>query len=79
MLRRRGVDLKTAQELLRHANSRITNDLYQQAVSEEKHLANAVVVKALLGDSLLEHPKTPSEGHNGRGQACNLLVFWTIW
>ena len=62
MLRRQGIDLKTAQELLRHANSHITNDLYQQAVSEEKHLANAVVVKALLGDSLLQHPKTPSEG-----------------
>ena len=62
MLRRQGIDLKTAQELLRHANSRITNDLYQQAVSEEKHLANALVVKALLGDSLLQHPSAPSEG-----------------
>lgn len=62
MLRRQGIDLKTAQELLRHANSRITNDLYQQALSEEKHLANAIVVKALLGESLLQHPKTPSEG-----------------
>jgi hypothetical protein len=39
MLRQRGVDIKTAQELLRHANSRITQDIDQQAVSEEKRLA----------------------------------------
>lgn len=39
MLRQKGVDLKTAQELLRHANSRITQDIYQQAVSEEKRAA----------------------------------------
>ena len=29
MLRQKGVDVKTAQELLRHANCRITMDLYQ--------------------------------------------------
>ena len=28
MLRQQGVDLKTAQELLRHANGRITLDIY---------------------------------------------------
>ena len=27
MLRQKGVDIKTAQELLRHANSRITQDI----------------------------------------------------
>jgi integrase len=39
MLRQKGVDVKTAQELLRHANSRTTMDLYQQSVSEEKRRA----------------------------------------
>ena len=32
-LRSMGVDIKVAQELLRHANSRITLDLYTRAVS----------------------------------------------
>lgn len=36
MLRQKGVDIKTAQELLRHANSRITLEIYQQAVGDEK-------------------------------------------
>ena len=35
-LRAAGVDLKTAQELLRHANSRITLDVYTRAVSATK-------------------------------------------
>ena len=62
MLRQQGIDLKTAQELLRHANARTTMELYQQAVSAEKHAANAAAVRGLLGDSVLQHPKTPSEG-----------------
>ena len=32
MLRQNGVDIKTAQELLHHANSRVTMDIYQQAL-----------------------------------------------
>jgi site-specific recombinase XerD len=35
-LRSMGVDVKVAQELSRHANSRITMDLYTQAVSSDK-------------------------------------------
>ncbi|MGC1360199.1 MAG: site-specific integrase [Silvibacterium sp.] len=61
MLRQQGVDLKIAQELLRHANSRVTMEIYQQAVSAEKHSANALAVRGLLGDSVLQHPKAPSE------------------
>jgi len=38
-LRSMGVDVKVAQELLRHANSRITLDLYTRAVSSEKRAA----------------------------------------
>lgn len=45
ILRFLGVDIKTAQELLRHANSRITLDLYSQAVSSQKREANAKVVR----------------------------------
>jgi integrase len=49
MLRQAGVDVKTAQEILRHANSRITQDIYQQAVSPEKREAQNKVMLALEG------------------------------
>jgi site-specific recombinase XerD len=39
-LRSMGVDVKVAQELLRHANSRITLDLYTRAVSTDKREAS---------------------------------------
>jgi integrase len=47
-LRWLGVDVKVAQELLRHANSRITMDIYTQAVSSEKALANGRATDLLL-------------------------------
>jgi integrase len=55
-LRSLGVDIKTAQELLRHANSRITMDFYTQAVSSEKRLASGRIMDMLLApkDSALE-------------------------
>ena len=62
MLRQQGVDLKTAQELLRHANARITMELYRQSISAEKRAANAIAVRGLLGDSVLQHPTAPQEG-----------------
>ena len=45
MLRQRGGDIKTAQELLRHANSRITLEIYQQ--SAEKREAQDRVMEVL--------------------------------
>lgn len=47
-LRALGVDVKIAQELLRHANSRTTMDLYTQAVSPEKRNASLRQVELLL-------------------------------
>ena len=41
-----------AQELLRHANSRITLDIYTQAVSAEKTLANGRATELLLSETL---------------------------
>jgi len=61
MLRQQGVDLKTAQELLRHANSRITLEIYQQAVGEEKRVAQNLAFGSLIGRSSTEHPSAPSE------------------
>jgi len=49
LLRQNGVDVKTAQELLRHANSRITLDIYQQSVPEERRAAQALAFRNLVG------------------------------
>jgi len=62
LLRQRGIDIKTAQELLRHANPRITMEIYQQAVSEEKRVAQNRVVAGLFPGGMLQHPSAPSEG-----------------
>ena len=49
-LRSMGVDVKVAQELLRHANSRTTMDLYTQAVSADKRSASGRQVDFLLAE-----------------------------
>src|SRR5437868_4220677 len=43
-----GENPKVVQELLRHANSRITLDVYSQAVSAEKREAQSKVVRLVL-------------------------------
>ena len=58
-LRAAGADLKTAQELLRHANSRITLDIYTRAISETKRDANNKVMEMVLeaGRQEIQHPR----------------------
>ena len=60
-LRSLGVDVKVAQELLRHANSRTTMDIYTHAVSEQKHEATRKVVDLLVPRKAarrnLQHPR----------------------
>lgn len=63
-LRQNGADVKTAQELLRHANSRITLDICQQTVTSERRIAQAVAFQTLLGVetlSTLKHPESEQE------------------
>jgi integrase len=48
LLTQNNEDVKGVQELLRHANSRITLDLYAQAGMPEKRLAQSKVVKMVL-------------------------------
>jgi integrase len=48
LLQSGGADVKVMQELLRHANSRITLDIYTQAMSPEKRKAQTSVVKMFL-------------------------------
>ncbi|WP_051979206.1 tyrosine-type recombinase/integrase [Edaphobacter aggregans] len=48
LLKANGEDVKTVQELLRHANSRITLDVYTQAVNSNKRAAQSKVVKMIV-------------------------------
>jgi integrase len=59
-LRSMGVDVKTAQELLRHANSRTTLDLYTRAVSADKRIASGKQIEMLMGGSLSVPSCVPS-------------------
>jgi integrase len=67
-LRAAGVDLKTAQELLRHANSRITLEVYTRAISSTKREANDRVMQMMLeaGTKQLSAPSpAPSRSDSG--------------
>jgi site-specific recombinase XerC len=48
LLKANGEDVKTVQELLRHANSRITLDVYTQAVNSNKRAAQSQVGKMMI-------------------------------
>src|SRR5207247_9779834 len=49
LLRSMGADIKVQQELLRHSTVQSTMNVYTQAVSEQKRIANSAVVNLLLG------------------------------
>jgi integrase len=57
-----GVDFKVAQELLRHAGSRTTLDIYTRAVSQQKRDANEKVVEMMLPREMkkFQHPSAPA-------------------
>jgi integrase len=57
MLRQHGIDIKTAQELLRHANPRITIGICQQAVSAKEKNGSEPEVAGLIPDGVLHHPR----------------------
>jgi Phage integrase family len=48
LLKANGEDVKTVQELLRHANSRITLEVYTQAVTSHKRAAQTKVVRVMV-------------------------------
>jgi len=68
-LRAAGVDLKTAQELLRHANSRITLEVYTRAISATKREANDRVMQMMLeaGSKRLSAPSPAPSGSDPAG------------
>jgi integrase len=47
LLRANKTDIKVAQELLRHASSRVTLDTYTQAITEQKRRAQSSVIRLL--------------------------------
>ena len=61
LLKANGEDVKTVQELLRHANSRITLDVYTQATTTNKRAAQSKVVQMIvpnLGEKAgVSHPQ----------------------
>lgn len=61
LLKANGEDVKTVQELLRHANSLVTMNLYAQAVTDLKRKAQSRIVDMLL-DNHDEKQSTPAIG-----------------
>lgn len=51
LMKANGEDVKTIQETLRHANFKVTMDVYTQAVTEVKRSAHSRVVRQILGTS----------------------------
>ena len=59
LLKSNGEDVKTVQELLRHANSRITLEVYTQAVTSNKRAAQSKVVKMMVANAAATQVETP--------------------
>lgn len=47
LLKARGADMKVVRESLRHANARITMDLYTQALTPDKGLAESDILEMM--------------------------------
>ena len=86
-----GVDLKTAQERLRHANSRITSEVYTRAISSTKREANDRVMQMILEagrrtisapshslSTVLEADVITGDRNLGNASERGLLIFSTL-
>jgi integrase len=62
LLKANGEDVKTVQELLRHANSAVTMNVYAQGVTELKRQAHRRIVRMVIGGK----PEAPEGTGNGR-------------
>jgi integrase len=58
-LRSLGVDIKVAQELMRHSSSRTTLDVYTRAVDQQKRDANKRIVELMLPLELEKFQNSP--------------------
>ncbi len=59
-LRAMGVDVKVAQELLRHSNIRTTLDIYTRAISQQKRDANERLMETLAPSQEIPEVSAPS-------------------
>ena len=83
-LRSLGVDIKVAQELMRHSSCRTTLDIYTRAVSQQKREASLKVVELMLPLEVqkLQHPSAPS-GDETAPRRCRQMsknkgvIWWT--
>lgn len=83
-LRSLGVDIKVAQELMRHSSCRTTLDIYTRAVDQQKREASLKVVELMLPLEVqkLQHPSAPS-GDGTEPRRCRQIfknkgvVWWT--
>jgi hypothetical protein len=74
------VDVKVAQQILRHANSRITRGFYQQAVTDEKREAQHRVVKRFLKHVAAQKPSEPESRRKGKRVVIDkLLILIDKW
>jgi integrase len=62
LLKANGEDVKTVQELLRHANSSVTMNVYAQGVTELKRQAHHRIVRMVIGG------KAEKEAESGNGR-----------
>ena len=58
LLKAKGEDVKTVQELLRHATSAVTMNVYAQGVTELKRKAHHRIVRMVMGGKSSEEEET---------------------
>ena len=75
MLRSAGTDVKVQQELLRHANIQTTMNVYTQAVSDQKRVANSKVVEMVLTGIKAARGKPRSANGSVTGADCDIANF----
>ena len=61
LLQASGASVKTAQDMLRHASSRLTMDLYAQSIPEDRRTAQSGVIGAVLTASVPKRSLINSE------------------
>jgi hypothetical protein len=75
-LRSLGVDIKVAQELMRHSSCRTTLDFYTHAVHQQKREASLKVVGLMLPVDLQKfpYPSAPSDTQRGTRRCRQIVV-----
>jgi integrase len=70
LLKGSGEDVKTVQELMRHANSRLTLDVYAQALTPAKRAAHLKIVEMIRPAQAKEVLVVPSCSHTDQVSIC---------